>query len=56
MQFINDLFKGFIIITTLALLSNISVGNMKDAAIKLHQKKLISYSSFSKELTKPKRQ
>lgn len=52
MQIINEIFKGFIIVTTLALLSDISVGNMKNMAVKLHQKKLISYSDFTRSLVK----
>lgn len=51
MGFIDSIIKGFIIMAIYALLSNFTVTDMKNEAIRAHKRGIMSYSAFTKALT-----
>ena len=51
MGFIDSIIKGFIIMAIYALLSNFTVTDMKDEAVRAHKRGIMSYSAFTKALT-----
>ena len=51
MGFIDSIIKGFIIMAIYALLSNFTVTDMKNEAIKARKRGIMSYSDFTKSLT-----
>lgn len=51
MGFIDSIIKGFILMAIYALLSNFTVTDMKNEAVRAHKRGLMSYSAFTKLLT-----
>ena len=51
MGFIDSIIKGFVLMAIYALLSNFTVTDMKNEAVKAHKRGIMSYSKFTKSLT-----
>ena len=51
MGFVDSIIKGFILMAIYALLSNVTVTDMKNEAVRAHKRGIMSYSAFTKALT-----
>lgn len=51
MNYIDSVVKGFIIIAIYVLLSNFSVSDMRDEAVKAHKRGIMSFGAYSRALT-----
>ena len=51
MGFIDNIIKGFVIMAIYALISNFTVSDMKDEAVRAHKRGIFSFTALTKSLT-----